>query len=321
MAVTKARIKKREKQTGKKAYTAYDSAGGLHYAFSKSALNSIVSKANNKILSRQLSQVTSQLNTEKSNSARLTSQYNDLSSQYDSAMNYFNESLSAKNAEMAKQMADYNNNVSRENTSVTNAFNAQEAEKTRKWQEHLSNTAHQREVADLKAAGLNPVLSANGGASTPSGATASGSTASVDTSATLAGVEIAKSAMSARTQLQINKEQLASQKALLKLQLAQQNTINKRELALQKKLGFAGLANALKTAGISASASMYGSDVSARTAQARLAQDIFQYNNPNDYKQALVAYARQGLKYAADAAKNNPTKTHTNRGSSRRGHR
>lgn len=85
-------------------------------------------------------------------------------------------------------------------SEANTAFNASQAELNRNWQEYMSGTSHQREVADLIAAGLNPVLSANSGSTWQSV-----SNASADPSSAAGLSNLAVTAMNNATQLEMSK--------------------------------------------------------------------------------------------------------------------
>lgn len=103
----------------------------------------------------------------------------------------------------SQTMQDYIKMIN-DTTAANNAWAADQAQKQMDFQKMMSDTAHQREVEDLKAAGLNPVLSASGGAGS---SVAAGAMAQPDTSNTRL---LAEMSMQAVDSLGANAVQLAS---------------------------------------------------------------------------------------------------------------
>ena len=157
-------------------------------------------------------------------------------------------------------------------TGLDYAMNMESAKQQMNFQAFMSNTAHQREVQDLIKAGLNPILSANAGASSPVGAFAD-----VDTSSVSAKAEnvLQKKLLSFQYKQQLKndkslqKTDLANQRKMLEKQLQAQIYMNKYSNDLGYELGIAqaGIsAGAMTTAAAyNAAAARYGAD------QARIA--------------------------------------------------
>lgn len=171
------------------------------------------------------------------------------------------------------------------------AFNQNEAAKNRNWQEMLSNTAHQREVRDLMAAGLNPVLSAmNGnGASVGSGATAQGVTSQgakgdTDTSANGAIANLLGSILSAQTQIEAANINAKTQEAVADKYTAMEKIVSE----------------------IAASASRYGADTSAAASRyhSDRSYDASRYGSDRSAAASMFgsSLASSASRYASDQA-------------------
>lgn len=190
----------------------------------------------------------------------------------------------AKSAQMASEQRDWQE---RQN-ALAMQFNAQEAAKSRSWQEYMSNTAHQREIRDLKAAGLNPVLSAMGGngAAVTSGATASGVTSAgakgeVDTSANAALVQMLGSVLSAQTQLQTANVNARTQEAVADKYTAMEKLVAQIGADASKYGAELGYAGSKYNANMHYSLGKYQTDKGFEN------QVFLEQNYPSNYVQAV----------------------------------
>lgn len=252
-----------------------------------------------------------------------------IGSSYDSLFKQLQQIQASNNAWSAAQ-AQKQMDFQRQSAQEAMKFNHDEAELSRKWQEYMSDTAHQREIKDLQLAGLNPILSAMGGNGAPvtTGATASGYTsqgAKGDTDTSLSGALVSlfgsmlssqtaltNQAVSARSNEAIADKYTAMSKLVAEIQ--QDTTLSAAKIsAMASQYAADRHVDASKlSASITAAAQRYGYDLSRMTQKEiaafnadvnrELAQAGYQHDFDvrEEYPSTIPGVISQGIKTAED---------------------
>jgi len=95
------------------------------------------------------------------------------------------------------------------------AFENSQAERQMAFQREMATTEYQRAVEDMRKAGINPILAAKGGNSSPSGAAGSGSTAHMENV-----LEPVNAALKQKYEMQLTKEMVATERTKQELNSA-----------------------------------------------------------------------------------------------------
>ena len=151
-------------------------------------------------------------------------------------------------------------------------FNERQAALNRAFQAYMSNTSWQRGIADMRAAGINPILAASkGGASTPGGDSASAVTPTVENSMKFLGDSV-KGSLSSAVQvmrdvksLEAADAQIAGQKAQALTSVAMANNANASARATDA--GLASIKEKARSAASEADAAIAEGALRKRTAE------------------------------------------------------